>query len=338
MHPVLALSDAISPRPSLTNEMMKLVYLDAFALNPGDLDLSPLTALCDATIYDRTPAELVMQRCADAHIILTNKIRFTANVMDQLPHLKAVMVSATGYDGIDTQAARERGITVCNVPRYGTASVAQHTIGLLLALTNRIEAAAQHAQSGGWSQNPDWCYFLHPTIELAGKTMGIIGMGEIGQQVARIAQSLGMHILAHSRTPKAILNVTWADYTTVFEQSDVVSLHCPLTPENTQLVRMERLSRMKPTAFLLNTARGKLIHEQELADALNRGVIAGAGLDVLTEEPPPPDHPLLHARNTIITPHASWGAREARQRLLDILTENVASFLRGTPQNVVNPA
>jgi glycerate dehydrogenase len=298
---------------------MKIVVLDGYVLNPGDLSWE---ALGEATIYDRTPPELVAERARDAEIVLTNKVVVDVS---KLPELRYVGVMATGYNVVNIPAARERGIVVTNVPGYATRSVAQHTFALLLELAHHI---GHHARTIlKWPACPDYCYWDYPQIELAGLTMGIIGYGNIGREVEKLVRAFGMNVLLHTRT-------TTGD--TVFRESDVVSLHCPLTPATRGSINSARLASMKPTAFLINTGRGGLVVEQELADALNAGKIAGAGLDVLSTEPPRPDNPLLTAKNCIITPHIAWATRAARERLLRAVVENIQAFEAGKPQNVVS--
>ncbi len=309
-----------------SSPLNKLVVVDGYTVNPGDHSWDGFRAVADIEVYDRTPASSVVERTRDADLVITNKVRFPLEVLRQLPRLRYIGVSATGYDIVDVKAARERGIAVTNVPAYGTASVAQAAIALLLELCNRVQLHSDAARSGEWSRNPDWSYAKTPLTELAGKTMGIVGFGRIGQQVAKIAEALGMRIIS---TRDRSLDE-------IFLTSDVISLHLPLTPETRELVNAARLARMKPSAILINTARGLLVNEQDLADALNSGRIAGAGLDVLTTEPPVDGSPLLAARNCIVTPHNAWATKEARARLLTTVLENVRAFLDGRPRNIVN--
>mgnify|MGYP001334094294 CR=1 FL=1 len=320
--------------------MTQIVVLDGYTLNPGDLSWTALEALGALALYDVTPPELTVSRARSAEIVLTNKTVLTRTVLAQLPRCRYVGVLATGYNVVDLPAATERGIVVTNVPAYGTHSVAQATVALLLELTNHVGHHAQTVREGRWSRNRDFCYWDRPLIELAGLTMGLIGLGRIGQAVAEIAHAFGMSVLAYDPLP-APAAPPWlrrVELDEVFRQSDVVSLHCPLTAANTGLVNAARLALMKPTAFLLNTARGPLVNEADLAAALNAGRIAGAGLDVLAVEPPAPDNPLLQARHCVITPHIAWATRQARLRLLATAVANVRAFLAGTPENVVNPA
>jgi len=316
---------------------MKIIVLDGFTLNPGDLSWDELKSLGDCNIYDRTPPEEVVRRGADADVVLTNKTPVTRDSILALSRLKYIGVLATGYNIVDIAAARERNIPVTNVPTYGTRSVAQHTFALLLELTQHAGHHARTVRDGRWTKSPDFCYWDYPLVELDGLTMGIVGYGRIGNAVAGLAVASGMKVLAASATPKSTSgNIHFIDLEILFRQSDVVSLHCPLTPQTKNLVNQERLALMKPTAFLLNTSRGPLIDEHALADALNSGRIAGAAVDVLSVEPPPADNPLLHAKNCLVTPHIAWATRAARARLMQIAVANVRAFLEGKPQNVVN--
>ncbi|MCD6518611.1 MAG: D-2-hydroxyacid dehydrogenase [Anaerolineae bacterium] len=317
---------------------MKIVVLDGYTLNPGDLSWDELKALGECEIYDRTPPELTVERAKDAEIVLTNKVVIDRQVLDQLPKLKYIGVLATGYNIIDVEAARERGIPVTNVPTYGTLSVAQMTFAHILNLTQHVCEHAQAVRDGAWTRAKDWCFWNFPLIELAGLTMGIIGFGRIGRAVAKLAQAFGMKVIAYDAYVKEspIPDVEMVDLDTLFKESDIVSCHCPLTPETQGLVNRERLRQMKKTAFLINTSRGPVVDNKALAEALNAGEIAGAGLDVLEVEPPTPDNPLLTAKNCYITPHISWATKSARARLMKTAVENVKAFLEGKPQNVVN--
>ena len=278
-----------------------------------------------------------MARCADAELVITNKALLPREVISALPKLRFIAVTATGFNVVDAAAARERGIPVSNVPLYGTRAVAQFTIAMLLELCHHVGAHSDSVRAGDWVKSADWCYARTPLLELDGLTLGIVGWGRIGQATADIARTLGMQIIAASRTPKPPQDgVEFVDMETLFRRADVVSLHCPLTPETKALVNAERLALMKPTAFLLNTSRGPLLDEAAVAAALNSGRIAAAGLDVLSCEPPKADNPLLTARNCVITPHQAWAAKAARARLLETTAANVKSFLSGTPLNVVN--
>lgn len=314
---------------------MKIVVLDGYTLNPNDLSWSNLAQLGDLTVYDRTPADKIMERAINADILIVNKVVISAQHIKALPQLRYIGILATGYNNIDTVAAKKRGIVVCNVRNYGTATVAQHVFSLLLTLTNHAESYATDARQN-WTNAADWTYWHTPLMELSGKTMGIIGFGHIGSQVAKIAQAFGMKTISTTqKAPPQYLDEK-VGFGTLLLESDVISLHCPLSEETKELMNIRTLSLMKPTAFLINTARGGLIHEQDLADALNKGVIGGAGLDVLTQEPPSADNPLLTAKNCFITPHQAWASFEARQRLMVLAVANVEAFLTGKPINQVN--
>jgi glycerate dehydrogenase len=317
---------------------MKLVILDAYTTNPGDLSWDELCAMADCAVYDRSSPDQVVPRAADAEMVLTNKTILDREVIAALPQLRYIGVLATGYNIVDVQAARQRGIPVCNVPEYGTPNVAQAAFALLLELTNRVGHHAQTVRDGRWCSSPDFCYWDFPQVELAGRTMGIVGLGRIGQAVARIAAAFGMQVLAFDQFPPttAADGVRFADLDTVFRDSDAVTLHCPLTAENRELVNAARLATMKPTAYLVNTARGGLVNDADLAHALNAGRLAGAALDVLSVEPPVPDNPLLAAKNCLVTPHIAWATQAARGRLIQAAAENVREFLAGRPINVVN--
>jgi len=319
-----------------------IVVLDGYTLNPGDLSWGRLNDLGRVAIYDRTPAESILKHAADAACLLTNKTPLDAQTIDRLPALKYIGVLATGYNVVDVKAARRRNIPVANVPTYGTDTVAQHTVSLMLELARHTCAHTRAVAQGQWSPPNEWCLPVAPIVELSGKTLGIIGLGRIGQAVAKIAQAMGMTLIAHTPSqpsPQQLngVSVTCNSLDEVFAQSDVLSLHCPLTPQTERLVNAQRLSSMKPTAFLINTGRGPLIDNESLAEALHKGTLAGAALDVLDIEPPPPGNPLLNAPNCIITPHIAWYAREARDRLLDTVVDNLKAFIEGKPRNVVNP-
>jgi glycerate dehydrogenase len=317
---------------------MRIVVLDGHVLNPGDLSWGELQALGPCEIFPRTPPEQVVARALDAGIILVNKVEIRRETMARLPRLKYVGVLATGYDCVDVDAARQRRIVVANVPAYGTDSVAQMVFAHLLNLAQHVGDHARSVAAGGWTQSTDWCYWGQPLVELAGRTMGIVGLGRIGRATARLALAFGMEVLAFDVAPPAMEKVAAVDLDTLFRRSDAVSLHCPLTPETRRLVNVGRLATMQRTAVLINTSRGALVDEQALADALNAEQIAGAGLDVLAVEPPPAGHPLLTAKHCYVTPHIAWATRSARQRLLNIAVANVRGFLLGRPQNVVDPA
>lgn len=318
---------------------MKLVVLDGHTLNPGDLSWDGLAALGELKVFDRTPVEEIEKRAAGAEIVLTNKTPLNRETIRHLGSLKYIGVLATGYNVVNIEAARKRGIVVTNVPGYGTASVAQHVFALLLELTQQVGHHAFTVRKGRWSRTPDFCYWLHPLLELEGRTMGIIGYGRIGQAVARIARGFGMKVIATDQAlPKTLPEgVTGASLGEVLSASDVVSLHCPLLPETERLVNEATLAQMKKGVLLINTSRGGLVDEAALLAALQSGHVGGAGLDVLSVEPPPEDHPLLRARNCIITPHLAWATQAARARLLQVVVENVKAFLDGRLRNVVNP-
>ncbi len=315
---------------------MNIVVLDGYALNPGDMRWSELEELGPCTVHDRTAPDRVFDRAKDAEIILTNKTVLDADTIASLPKLKYIGVLATGYNVVDVSAARKHGIPVANVPAYSTPSVAQMTFALLLELTGHVGHHAQTVRSGRWSKSPDFCYWDYPLIELAGLSMGLIGFGRIGRAAAELAGAFGMNVMAYSPSLKSSDCEGRTDLHTLLSSSDVVSLHCPLTADNQGMINAESLALMKSTAFLINTARGPLVDEQALADALNAGRLAGAGLDVLSAEPPDEDNPLLSAKNCLITPHVAWATGAARARLMDIAVANVRAFLAGNPQNVVN--
>jgi glycerate dehydrogenase len=318
---------------------MKIVVLDGHALNPGDLSWDELHQLGDVKIYDRTAADLVVERCKGAEVVFTNKTPLPENVLNRLTGLRFIGVLATGFNVVDIATAKNKGIVVANVPEYGTASVVQMTFALLLELCTHVQRHSDAVMKGDWSASPDWCFWNYPLVELSGKTMGIIGFGNIGRQVADVAAAFGMNIIAQSRTRTDQAhrkNFRWVDFPELFEQSDVVSIHCPLVPETQGLICKTNLDKMKSTSFLLNTSRGPIVVEEDLADALNTNVIAGAGLDVLSTEPPNENNPLFKAKNCIITPHIAWATKDARQRLMNTTVSNLQSFLNGLPVNVVN--
>lgn len=319
---------------------MKIVVLDAHALNPGDLSWSALQRLGACEIHDRTPAELTVARAAGAQVVLTNKTRLARPEIEALPELRYIGVLATGHDIVDARAAAECGVVVTNVPAYGTASVAQMTFALLLELCHQVGAHADAARAGRWSASSDFSYRERPLIELAGLALGIVGLGAIGQAVARIAGAFGMTVMAASSKPlpPAGLTLEIVDLPRLFERADVLTLHCPLVPATERMVNARSLARMKPSALLVNTARGGLIDEAALLEALVHGRIGGAALDVLVTEPPPPDHPLLSAPRCLVTPHIAWATRASRERLLRAAVENVAAFVAGAPRNVVSAA
>ena len=321
---------------------MKIVVLDGYTENPGDLSWTELEKLGQLTVYDRTAYEespLIAQRIGDAEVIVTNKTPISQQTLEQCPNLKLIAVLATGYNVIDCAAARKKGVSVVNVPTYGTASVSQYSIALLLEICHHIGHHDQSVHAGNWANSADWCYWDYPLIELEGKTMGIIGFGRIGQAEGRIAKALGMRVLAYDLYPSDSGRAVgeYVDLDTLYRQSDVISLHCNLTPENTRMINKDSIAKMKDGVILINNARGQLIDEQDVADALNSGKLAAAGLDVVYTEPIREDNPLLKAKNCIITPHISWAPKESRQRIMDVTAENLRAFLAGRPQNVVNP-
>ncbi|MDP6635187.1 MAG: D-2-hydroxyacid dehydrogenase [Phycisphaerae bacterium] len=317
---------------------MKIVVLDGHALNPGDLSWEALEALGDCTVYDRTDDSQTVDRASGADILLTNKTVLSAEMLEQLPDCKYIGVLATGFNIVDIQAAAARNIVVANVPTYSTQSVAQMVFAHVLNLTQHVGDHSRTAREGKWTASPDFCYWDYPLIELAGKTMGIIGLGRIGRATARLAAAFGMKVIGYDNNPEALeaAECRRVELDELFATSDVVTLHCPLTDDTMDIINAERLEVMKPTAFLINTSRGPLVDQQALADALNNDRIAGAGLDVLCTEPPPADNPLLGAKNCYITPHIAWATREARARLMNTAIENVKAFLGGVAQNVVN--
>ncbi|MBX7211645.1 MAG: D-2-hydroxyacid dehydrogenase [Verrucomicrobiaceae bacterium] len=316
---------------------MKIVLLDCHTANPGDLDWSAFEAIGSCEIHERTSAHQVVERCRGAQAVITNKAVLSRETIVALPELRYIGVIATGYNVVDTAAARERGVTVTNVPGYSTPAVAQAVIAMLLELTNHVAHHAGTVREGRWSACPDFCYWDHPIVELRGRTLGLIGFGDIGSAVAAIALAFGMNVIAARRNwpvpPPP--GVTPAVIDEIFHRSDVVSLHCPLTDETRHLINAANLDLMKRSAFLINTARGPLVDEPALAQALNEGRIAGAALDVLSTEPPSAENPLLHAKNCLITPHLAWASRESRARLIGTAAGNLRAFLEGRPRNVV---
>jgi glycerate dehydrogenase len=317
---------------------MKITVLDGYALNPGDLSWDALAKLGELQVFDRTPAAEAAARCAGATIVLTNKTPLSSDTLCRLPELKYIGVLATGYDVVDVKAAKEHGVVVTNIPIYGTASVAQFVFALLLELCHNVRLHADAVRAGEWTRNPDWSFWKSPLVELAGRTMGIIGFGRIGRATGKIADALGMRIMANDTyqgDPPPWAGFRWASVERVLRESDVVSLHSPLLPDTRDMINQRSLAWMKSTAFLINTSRGALVVDQDLADALNAGRIAGAGLDVLSVEPPAETNPLLAARNCLVTPHIAWATREARSRLMDLAVENVTAYVAGTPQNVI---
>jgi glycerate dehydrogenase len=318
---------------------MKIVVLDGYTLNPGDLSWDQFMKLGDVIIYERTPGDKIIERSKDAEILITNKTPLREETLNSLPLVKYIGVLATGYNVVDTAAAKKRGIVVTNIPSYGTSSVAQMTFALILELCHHVQRHSDTVMSGKWSESADFCYWDYPMIELSGKTLGIIGFGNIGGKVGDIATAFGMNIIGSSnpRTDQSERkNFRWAEINELLEQSDIVSIHCPLVPETKGLINAESLKKMKKSAFLINTSRGPIIEEKDLAEALNKGIIAGAGIDVMAVEPPSGDNPLFKAKNCIITPHIAWATKEARTRLMQIAVANLSSFIGGKPVNVVN--
>lgn len=317
---------------------MKIVILDAYVFNPGDLSWDGIKKFGEVEIYDRSnPGEVVL-RIREADIVLTNKAIISKEAIDLANHLKFIAVMATGFNSVDIEAARAKGIPVSNVPAYSTPSVAQLAITFMLTLANHIPAYTQSVQNGDWPRSPDYSYTLAPLMELQDKTLGIIGFGQIGQAVAQIALAFGMKVIASHKHPERdrMEGVTFTSQDEVFGQSDFISLHCPLNDQNREFVNNALIRKMKPSAFLINTSRGGLINENDLANALNNGLIAGTGLDVLSTEPPAANNPLLSAKNCLITPHIAWASKESRLRLMEKLDENIEAFINGAPKHLVN--
>lgn len=312
---------------------MKICILDGYSLNPGDLDWSPVERLGDVTLFDRTPADKIVERAADADIVLTNKVPFSADTLRQLPRLRFICVLATGYNIIDTEAAARQGVAVANIPAYSTMSVAQMAFAHILNITNHVASYAREVADGKWTNCPDFCFWDSALTELAGKTMGIVGLGNTGMATARIAIAMGMKVVAMTSKSADTLpeGITPAPLDDVLASADVVSLHCPLTPSTRHLINAASIAKMKPSAILINTGRGPLVDEQAVADALNGGRLAAFGADVLSQEPPRGDNPLLSARNCFLTPHIAWATLEARTRLMSTATENVRQFIAGEP-------
>lgn len=318
-----------------TSPKQKAVILDGYTTNPGDNPWTPLEKLVDLTVHDRTPADQIVARAQDAEIILTNKTPLTAQTLEALPKLKLICVLATGYNVVDIAAAKQRGIVVCNVPTYSTDTVAQHTFALLLELCDRCGLHSDAVHAGEWSRSPDFCFWKSPLIELKGKTLGIAGYGRIGRRVAEIAVAFGMNVQFFSRHQQNSQDRSFVQWEEFLNSSDVISLHCALTPESEKMINSEALQRMKRSGFLINTGRGALIDEQALREALDNQTIAGAALDVLSQEPPQ-SNPLIGAPNCIITPHIAWTGLHARHNLMDTTAENIKAFLEGKPIHVVN--
>lgn len=317
---------------------MKIVVLDGYTLNPGDLSWDGFKEYGDIVLYDRTPEDKIIERAGMAEIVLTNKTPLSSETLKHLPHLKYIGVLATGYNIVDIESANNQGIVVTNIPAYGTASVSQMAFALLLELCHYVQRHSDAVMAGKWTASPDWSFRDYPLVELQDKTIGIIGFGNIGQRTADIATAFGMKILAHDRNESDQShrkNFNWTRLPELFKESDVITLHCPLTPETKGIINKANLAFMKRTSFLINTARGPLIVEEDLAEALNNEVIAGAGLDVLSLEPPALNNPLFQAKNCLITPHISWATREARSRLMDIAVANLKGFLSDNAINTV---
>jgi glycerate dehydrogenase len=318
---------------------MKIVVLDGYTLNPGDLSWEGLERLGEVKVYDRTPIDKVLERIGDAEVIFTNKTPITKENLEALPNLKFIGVLATGYNVVDTISAKEKGIIVTNIPTYGTDAVGQFAIALLLEICHHIGHHSSAVKEGRWEKNDDWCFWDYPLIELAGKNIGIIGYGRIGQTTGRIAQALGMNVLAYdaNHNPSLITDsCKYVDLETLYKESDVISLHCPLFPETEGMINKNSIEKMKDGVIIINNSRGPLIVEEDLKEALNSGKVYAAGLDVVSSEPIKGDNPLLKAKNCIITPHISWAPKESRQRLMDIAVNNLDKFLEGQPVNVVN--
>ena len=319
---------------------MKIVILDGYCVNPGDRSWEKLEKLGELTVYDRTPyndADII-ERIGDSEIVVTNKTPISENTLKSCPGIKFITVLATGYNIVDTAAARARGIGVANIPGYGTDAVAQFAISLLLELCAHVGHHSARVHEGAWNSSPDWCFWDHPLIELTGKTIGILGYGRIGKQTGRIAKALGMKVLANSRSKQSGSDdvAEFTDVDTLIRSCDVIALHCPLFPETREIINKDSIAKMKDGVMIINNSRGQLVNEQDLADALNSGKVAAAGLDVLSSEPVSGDNPLLTAKNCIITPHISWAPVEARQRIIDVTCSNITAFLEGRAENIVN--
>lgn len=315
---------------------MKIVMLDAYTTNPGDLSWDFLNEFGEVTVYDRTPGDKIIERAAEAEILVTNKTPLPKEILSQLHSLKGIFLLSTGYNVVDCDYARERGIPVCNIPTYSTNAVAQLVFAYILNHSNNVELHSEAVRGGEWTACKDFCFWKTPLMELDGKTLGIFGFGKIGRQVAHLAKAFGMRVIACTPHPKNDEGIEWVSLDTLLCEADFITLHCPLTPQTEGVVNAEFLSKMKKTAFLINTSRGPVIDEKALADALNNGEIAGAAVDVLSVEPAKAENPLLTAENCIITPHIAWAGHETRARLIEIFRENIKSFCAGKPVNVVN--
>lgn len=318
---------------------MKIVVLDGYTENPGDLSWEGLEALGTLTVYDRTPADQIVERIGDAEAVYTNKTPISAETIKQCPGMKFIGLLATGYNVVDTAAAKAREIVVSNIPTYGTDAVAQYAMALLLELCHHIGEHSDCVKAGEWTSNPDWCFWKYPLVELAGKNFGVIGFGRIGQRTAELARALGMKVLAYDDHPNKDLETEHCRYAPLDEllaQADVISLHCPLFPSTEGIINKDTIAKMKDGVMILNTSRGPLIVEEDLRDGLNSGKVGGAAVDVVSMEPIHMDNPLISAKNMIITPHIAWAPKESRQRLMDIAVDNLAQFVKGQPQNIVN--
>ena len=317
---------------------MRIVVLDGYTLNPGDLGWEGFEKLGNVTVYDRTEPEEIIPRIGDAEVVIVNKCPISRETMAACSNIRYIGLLATGYNVVDVEEAARRNIVVTNIPTYGTASVAQMVFAHLLAICQHVEAHSEAVHAGEWNSNPDWCFWNYPLIELAGKTMGVVGFGRIGQNTARIAAALGMKVLAydHHEKEEAKQYAEYVPLERLLAESDVISMHCPLFPQTEKMINRSTIGQMKTGVIFINTSRGQLVDEKDLADALNSGKIAAAGLDVVYTEPIRTDNPLLHAKNCFITPHIAWAPLESRRRLMNIAVENLAQFIAGTPVNVVN--
>lgn len=314
---------------------MKIVILDGYTENPGDLSWDGFEALGELTVYDRTPLDEIIERIGDAEVVYTNKTPITRETIESCPNIKFIGMLSTGYNVVDVEAAKEHGIPVSNIPTYGTAAVGQFAIALLLEICHHIGHHNKAVHDGKWQNNIDWCFWDYPLIELAGKTMGIIGYGRIGQTTARIAKALGMDVIAYDTNASAGTG-EYVSIDELYKRADVISLHCPLFPSTEGIINKDSISKMKDGVIIINTSRGPLIVEKDLADALNSGKVYAAGVDVVSSEPISADNPLLTAKNCFITPHIAWASKESRQRLMDIAVSNLSAYLAGHPENVVN--
>lgn len=317
---------------------MKIVILDGYTENPGDLSWDGFEKLGELIVYDRTPCEKIIERIGKADAVIVNKTPIDKATLEACPNIRYIGVLATGYNVVDVNAAKEKGIAVCNIPTYGTDAVAQFAIALLLEVCHHVAHHSQAVHEGRWENNADWCFWDYPLIELAGKTMGIVGFGRIGQATGRIAKALGMKVIAYDEhaNDSGSMIAEYVSLDALFAQSDVISLHCPLFPSTEGIINKENIAKMKDGVIIINNSRGQLIHEADLAEALNSGKVYAAGLDVVSSEPINGNNPLLKAKNCIITPHISWAPKESRKRLMDIAVNNLAAFIDGNPINVVN--